>query len=118
MTRPTVLTPPGSVRLHFGRRGPRSRAVERARPEDRQRLGKLLVVAGWIVAMVGVAVYCVASFAAESDAGLAAILLDGAIPAARAGLLVIGGGTLMWLVGSVLHLNASLDVADGEPREP
>ncbi len=103
------------VRLH--RRRPPSRPRAEARPEARQRLGKVLVVAGWIVAMVGVGVYCVASFAAESDAGLAAILLEGTIPVARAGLLVIGGGTLMWLVGSVLHLNASLDVEDGDARE-
>jgi hypothetical protein len=115
MTRPSVLTSPGSVRLHR-RRSPSRSPAERARPEARQRLGKLFVVVGWIVAMVGVGVYCVASFAAESDAGLAAILLDGAIPAARAGLFVIGGGTLLWLIGSVMHLNASLDVSDDEPR--
>lgn len=118
MTRPNVLTPPGSVRLHPGRRGRPSRPVaERARPEVRQRQGKLLVVAGWITAMVGVVVYCVASFATGSDAGLAAILLDGAIPAARAGLFVIGGGTLLWVVGSVMHLNASLDVPDDERHD-
>lgn len=118
MNRPNVLTPPGSMRLHPGRRSrPTRPAAERARPEVRQRQGKLLVVVGWITALVGVVVYCVASFATGSDAGLAAILLDGAIPAARAGLFVIGGGTLLWVVGSVMHLNASLDVSDGEPRD-
>lgn len=114
MTRPNVLIPPGSVRLHPGRR-PSRPVSERARPEVRQRQGKILVVAGWIIAMVGVLVYCVTSFAAAADVGLAAILLDGAIPAARAGLLVIGGGTLLWLIGSVMHLNASLDVSDDDP---
>ncbi len=114
MTRPNVLIPPGSVRLHPGRR-PSRPVSERARPEVRQRRGKLLVVAGWITAMAGVLIYCVASFAAATDVGLAAILLDGAVPAARAGLFVIGGGTLLWVVGSIMHLNAALDVPDDEP---
>jgi hypothetical protein len=116
MTRPNVLIPPGSVRLHPGRR-PSRPVSERARPEVRQRQGKILVVAGWIIAMVGVLVYCVASFAAAADVGLAAILLDGAVPAARAGLFVVGGGTLLWAIGSVMHLSASLDVPDDEPGE-
>lgn len=119
MNRPTVLTSPGSVRLHPGRReAPPAAAVARARREARQRLGKVLVVAGWGIAVLGVAIYCVASFAAAPEADLAAILLHGAIPAARGGLAVIGAGTLVWLVGSILHLNASLDAADEEREGP
>lgn len=111
MNRTTVFTPTGGVRVDSSAS---DRRASRPRPEVRQRQGKLLVVAGWGVALVGVVVYCVATFAAASDADLAAILLHGAIPAARAGLGVIGLGTLMWLVGSIVHTNAVLDRA-GEP---
>jgi hypothetical protein len=39
------------------------------------------------------------------------------VPAARLGLVVVGLGTLVWLVGSVLHLNAALDLRDSGPIE-
>lgn len=89
--------------------------AEGVRPEARQRHGKFLVVAGLIVAMVGVVVLCAVSFAAEPDADLAAIVVHGAVPAARAGLLAIGVGTLTWIVGSVMHAIAVLDADAGEP---
>lgn len=95
------------------------RATPREAVESRKRLGKTLVVAGWISAVIGVVLYCVASFAGDADADLASIVLHGAIPAARAALAVIGGGTLLWIVGSVVHINAALDEADLESgRDP
>ncbi|HET7754526.1 MAG TPA: hypothetical protein VFK85_11510 [Anaeromyxobacteraceae bacterium] len=95
------------------------RATPREAVESRKRLGKTLVVAGWISAVIGVVLYCVASFAGDADADLAAIVLHGAVPAARAALAVIGGGTLLWIVGSVVHINAALDEADLESgRDP
>ncbi|ACL65513.1 conserved hypothetical protein [Anaeromyxobacter dehalogenans 2CP-1] len=118
MNRPGVLTSPGSIPLRPRRRDPSGAGSARARVEARQRIGKVLVVAGWIVALVGVGIYCVASFAAGADADLAAVLLDGAIPAARGGLAVVGAGTLTWVIGSILHLNASLDAADAERDGP
>ncbi len=75
------------------------------------------MVAGWVIAVLGVLVYCVASFAAGADVGRAEILRDGAVPAARVGLIVIGVGTLVWLVGSVVHMNAALDLRDSGPIE-
>lgn len=111
MSHPSVFTP----RRPVG--NPSSSAADReSRAADdplqaREKKGKVLVVAGWITAMVGVVVYCVASFAAGSDAGLAEIL-RGEVPAAVSGLIVIGGGTLMWIAGSVMHLDAELDAAE------
>lgn len=107
MSRPTVIRPgyawsPGSLRD----------LVRDTRPESRALQGKILVVAGWVVALVGIVVYSVATFASEVDVDLAAIVVHGANPAARTGLIVIGVGSLMWLVGSVRHLNG---VMDGEP---
>lgn len=80
--------------------------------------GKVLVVAGWLAAVAGMLVYCMASFAGRPDADLGAIALHGAIPAARAGLFLAGCGTLTWIVGSVLYLEASLDVPGDEPGAP
>lgn len=112
MNRTTVFTPGVGVGSSA-----QDRRAARSRPELRARRGKILVVAGWVVALAGIVVYCVATFASQSDADLAAILLHGAIPAARGGLGVIGLGTLMWLIGSVIHANAVLDRA-GEPLRP
>ena len=115
MNRESVLVPPG-VRFRFWRRRPSGPSAP-ARPDLRLRQGKALVVAGWITAMVGVLIYCVASFAAGADVDLTAILLHGAVPAARVGLIVVGVGTLVWFVGSVVHLNAALDLRDSGPIE-
>lgn len=112
MNRTTVFTPGAGVGSSA-----RDRRAARSRPELRARRGKILVVAGWVVALVGIVVYCAATFASQSDADLGAILLHGAIPAARGGLGVIGLGTLMWLIGSVIHAGAVLDRA-GEPLAP
>ncbi len=117
MNRPTVLTPGTALLLNRARRRA-SAAERRARAERRLKLGTALVVGGWVIALAGVVLYCVASFAGESDADLAAILLHGAVPAARAGLFVVGGGTLLWIVGSVLHAGAALDGAAGREGSP
>lgn len=112
MARPHVLTPAGGA-IESSEQG-RSQA-EAARPAARERQGKALVVAGWITAVIGIVLYCAASFAGETDADLAAILFHGAVPAARAALVVIGCGTLLWVVGTVVHANAALDGAEVEP---
>jgi hypothetical protein len=110
MSRPDVLTQKSVV--VFETRHARS---SRASPEARQRRAKTLVVGGWIVAMIGVVLYCTASFAANTDADLAAIVLEGAIPAAAAALILVAAGTALWLGGSILHLNAVMD-AGGEAK--
>jgi hypothetical protein len=117
MNRTSVLTRLHGVRVVSRERRGSPRALPRTRADARQRRGKVLVVAGWIVAVVGVVVYCAASFAAEPSADLAAIVFEGAAPAARGGLLVIGVGTLTWIVGSILHTIAMLDSDVVEPGE-
>ena len=115
MTRPTVMTPADVAIESKDPARPSPRAAAAARPQARERQGKRLVVTGWITAVVGIVLYCAASFAGGADADLGAVLFHGAIPAARAALLVVGAGTLLWIVGSVVHTNAVLDGADGEP---
>jgi hypothetical protein len=86
--------------------------LEQARVESRQRKGKVLVIAGWIFALVGVVLYCVGTFAADPEADLAAIVLTGAVPSARAALVIIACGTVIWIAGSIMHLGAALDAAE------
>jgi len=95
-------------------REPATRAINPARPlpsrpDVLQRRGKLLIVAGWAISIVGVVLYCVACFAAGSSAELGAMLTENVVPFARATLAVIGAGTLLWLVGSVTFLKGALD---------
>lgn len=117
MTRLNLPAHRSGVKLHAIRPDddPAGGGAARAHRERWLRQGKVLVVAGWLAAVAGILVYCVASFASRADADLAAFALHGAIPAARAGLFLIGCGTLTWIVGSVLHLEASLDGPDDEP---
>src|SRR5512146_31575 len=117
MDRPSVLTPADRLAIDSTTRSTSPRALQRARFETRQRQGKTLVVAGWISAMLGVVLYCIASFSGDANADLAAIVLHGAIPAARAALVIVGGGTLLWIIGSVLHATAVLDAADLDARK-
>jgi hypothetical protein len=114
MTRPSSLEAAGGLAMESHGRSGRAPSGGARSVAGRKR-GRALVVAGWVVAMVGVVLYCAASFADASGADLAAIVFRGAVPAARAALLVIGAGTLVWLVGTVLHLSAELDAAYGEP---
>jgi len=111
MSRPSVFTPRPAVGSPSSNTATRESRAADERLQARKRSGKALVVAGWVTALVGVVLYCVASFAAGADAGLAEIL-RGEIPAAVSGLIVIGGGTLMWIVGTVMHLGAELDAAE------
>ena len=74
-----------------------------------------LVLAGCIVAIMGLVPYCAASFAGDASADLGAIVFHGAAPAARGSLLVVAAGTLLWIVGAVVHATAALVTADERP---
>jgi hypothetical protein len=112
MNRPTVLTP-GDQAIRALARSRSPLTAKRARAEARSRRGKALVIAGWLSATTGVILYCVASFTA-ADTDLAAIVLHGAVPAARAALVIVLCGVILWVVGSVMHMNAQLDAAELE----
>lgn len=82
-----------------------------------QRHGKLVWGLGFIAALAGVVVYCLAGVAAQPDADLADIALRDAIPVARVGLFLIACGTLAWVVGCVLHASAVPGPTRDEPGE-
>lgn len=85
---------------------PLSRAEKAA---ARQRTGKRMIVAGSALAVLGVVLYCLASFAGDLGAGMGDVVLRNAVPYARGALAIIGLGTLVWLVGSITYLRGVMD---------
>ena len=65
------------------------------------RGGKTLVIAGTMIAIAGIIIYCGDSFSAGPDQQDA--------PMMTAGLGVIGFGSLLWLVGAVKYLKTAID---------
>lgn len=81
----------------------------------RMRRGKRLVVSGFVVAVLGIIGYCVACFSASVDQQLSANFL--ANPGWLVGppMAVIGLGTLLWLIGSFIFLDAAMGC---DPERP
>lgn len=87
-----------------------------AHAESLQKVGKGMILAGFIITIVGVVLYCAACFAGGADADMGDILFKNAVPFARATLAVLGLGTLVWLVGSFTYLRGAMD-ADEDAAE-
>ncbi|MCC7542935.1 MAG: hypothetical protein IT379_42360 [Deltaproteobacteria bacterium] len=85
--------------------------------DARQRRGKMLVVAGWVLTVAGAVIYCLACFGAGADQDLGQILAYGSVPFARGALGVVGLGTLLWLVGSFTYLRAAMDAFEPGPTD-
>lgn len=92
-----------------GRASPRSLTKPLNRAESQQRKGKAMVVAGWVVTLLGVVLYCAATFSAGVDADMGALLTENVVPFAHATLAVMGLGTLLWLTGSFVYLKGAMD---------
>ncbi len=86
-----------------------------ARAEQRMRRGKQIVISGLIVAMVGIVAYCVASFNVAVNQGLGPALLESRGWLVGPTLGIVGLGTLLWLVGSFVHLSGGMD---SDPNGP
>ncbi len=80
-----------------------------ARAEQQMRRGKQLIISGFIVAVVGIVAYCVASFTVGANLELGSALLESPGWLVGPTLGVIGLGTLLWLVGSFVYLNSAMD---------
>ena len=112
---PLHLLRGGAVPRPTERQGPAAqRAARVARAETLQRRGKQLIVAGSVVTVAGVILYCVASFAGGMGADLGDILFRNAVPFARTTLGVLGLGTLVWLAGSLAYLKGAMDADEGD----
>lgn len=88
-----------------------------ARAESLQRTGKGMVIAGFVVTIVSVVLYCAVTFAGGMDADMGDILLRNAVPYARATLALTGLGTLLWIVGSFTYLRGAMDADEDAGEE-
>lgn len=88
-----------------------------ARAESRQKHGRAMIFAGFVVTIVGVVLYCIACFAGGADADMGDVLLANAVPFARATLVLLGLGTLVWLVGSFIYLRGIMDAEEAAGGE-
>ena len=94
-----------------------SKTVEQKRAEARIRTGNALIISGFVVAVIGIVLYCAACFSGGINQEMSAILFDNVVPFARATLAVIGIGTLLWLVGSMMYLKGAMDTDfDDQPK--
>ncbi|MCC6552842.1 MAG: hypothetical protein IT372_07440 [Polyangiaceae bacterium] len=82
------------------------------RAESAQRAGKRMILAGFVIIVIGVVLYCAACFAGGMDADMGDALFRNAAPFARATLCVLGLGTVVWLVGSYRYLQGVMDADD------
>lgn len=84
-------------------------ASRASRAETLQKNGKGMILAGFVITIVGVVLYCLACFAGGVDAGMGDILFRNAVPFARGTLGILGIGTLVWLIGSFTYLRGAMD---------
>ncbi|MBL9088557.1 MAG: hypothetical protein JNM10_15575 [Planctomycetia bacterium] len=88
-----------------------------AKAKARQKAGKRLIVAGFVITIVATVLYCAACFAGGLSVPMEDILLHNAVPFARGMLAVLGLGTLVWLVGSMMFLRGAMEEGP-EASEP
>ncbi len=77
--------------------------------ERRMRRGKKLVIAGFVVAVIGIIGYCMVCLGAGVNQELGTALLENVTWLAGPTLAVVGLGTLLWLLGSFMYLNGALE---------
>lgn len=77
-----------------------------------------MVVAGFVITILGVVLYCAACFAGGTDADMGDMLLRNAMPFARATLAVLGLGSLVWLIGSFTYLRGAMDADEDASEDP
>ncbi|KAA0232303.1 MAG: hypothetical protein EDR02_18065 [Actinobacteria bacterium] len=88
-----------------------------ARAEGMMRRGKRLVISGFAVSLVGIIGYCVVSLSASINEDVGASFLQNPGPLVGPALVVLGLGTLLWLVGSFLYLRGAMD-SDPDGPDP
>lgn len=77
---------------------------------QRAQRGQSLVVAGFVVTVTGIVGYCAACFTDGVGRDFDEIVSGNAVPFAGLSLAVVGLGTVLWLVGSLLHLSGLMDL--------
>ncbi len=91
-------------------------ADQATRAEWLQTTGRRMVVAGFVITILGVVAYCGVTFAGGVNAEVGDLLFRNAVPFGRSTLVVLGIGTLVWLIGSFTYLRGAME-ADDDPGE-
>ncbi|MCC6273934.1 MAG: hypothetical protein IT572_10760 [Deltaproteobacteria bacterium] len=86
-----------------------SKAETYAIAERQQRHGRRLVMGGFIIAVMGIVLYCLACFSVDVNQGIGVFFLKAPIRLVGPALGIIGLGTLLWLVGSFLYLRGAMN---------
>lgn len=90
------------------------------RAESMQKNGKRMVIAGFVISVVGVVLYCAVTFTGGIDAYTGDILFRNGVSLGKVTLAVLALGTLVWLVGSFTYLQGAMDADEesGEDENP
>ncbi|MBI2522266.1 MAG: hypothetical protein HYV97_17735 [Bdellovibrio sp.] len=86
-----------------------------AQAERRMRLGRRLVVIGFVVSILGVIAYCVGCFNVTLNQEIGGVLYDNPGWLLTPTLGTMGLGTVLWLIGSFIHLKGAMD---SDPEGP
>ncbi len=94
------------------------RGTRVGRAAMRRKTGNALILAGSVITILGVVLYCAVSFAGGMNAELGDVLLRNVQPLTRATLGVLGLGTLVWLIGSFMYLEGAMEQDLSEDAGP
>ncbi|MBZ0135265.1 MAG: hypothetical protein K8I27_02690 [Planctomycetes bacterium] len=73
------------------------------------RRGKLLVMGGFVITIVGIVGYCLTCFSAGVNEDVGSTLMGSPGLLIVPTLSIMGLGTLCWLVGSFMYLSGGMD---------
>lgn len=110
---PLALDPSDASPLKKDQAPQDARAI---RAEGLQRDGKKMVIAGFVITILGVVMYCAVNFAGEFKTGMDDVLYRNVVPFTWSTLAILGLGTLVWMVGSFTYLRGMMD-ADEDANE-
>ncbi|MBI3019310.1 MAG: hypothetical protein HYY61_05405 [Deltaproteobacteria bacterium] len=82
--------------------------------EKKMKRGQKLVISGFIVAVVGIVFYCIVSFVGSAKQEWTPFLFSHAHPILLTSLAIIGLGTLLWIIGSVMYLTGAMEKGPDE----
>lgn len=99
------------------RKGAAPEDARAALAEAQQKNGKRMVIAGFVITIVGVVLYCAVNFAGGVDAGMDNALFSNGVPFNWATLAILGLGTLVWLAGSFTYLRGMMDAEEDAHQE-
>ena len=88
---------------------PRTRAEVHASAERQMQRGKRLVISGFVVAVLGIVAYCCVGLSAGVNQQTGSAFLESSGWLHGTTLAIIGLGTLLWLLGSILYVNGGTD---------